>query len=283
MTLYSSRSRRWEPPSAQRAASCRMQRERKRRRGLASDAKVVLGSFWYSRRVTSASVGAMELKFSGLSPYVRKVMIVAHEVGVADRLKLTPVKAREEPEKITPVNPLGKDSGAGHRRRPGALRLAGHLRVPRRRVRRAQRCFLPRAAPLGDPDDAPRSRTACWTPASWSATNGCGPRSGSRPNGSSGNCARSSRGSTRSERERRRLWPRPRPGLRSASAARSATCRCASTRSKGLVRWPRLDAWYAHDLATAFVRAHEAGGVRWRSASSTSASACSASAGAANS
>jgi glutathione S-transferase len=50
----------------------------------------------------------MELKFSGLSPYVRKVMVVAHEVGVADRLQLTPVKAREEPEKITPVNPLGK-------------------------------------------------------------------------------------------------------------------------------------------------------------------------------
>jgi len=56
----------------------------------------------------SASVGAMELKFSGLSPYVRKVMVVAHEVGVADRLQLTPVKTREEPEKITPVNPLGK-------------------------------------------------------------------------------------------------------------------------------------------------------------------------------
>jgi glutathione S-transferase len=50
----------------------------------------------------------MELKFSGLSPYVRKVMVVAHEVGVADRLQLTPVKTREEPEKITPVNPLGK-------------------------------------------------------------------------------------------------------------------------------------------------------------------------------
>lgn len=50
----------------------------------------------------------MELKFSGLSPYVRKVMVVAHEAGVADRLQLTPVKTREEPEKITPVNPLGK-------------------------------------------------------------------------------------------------------------------------------------------------------------------------------
>jgi glutathione S-transferase len=50
----------------------------------------------------------MELKFSPLSPYVRKVMVVAHEVGVADRIQLTPVKTREEPEKITPVNPLGK-------------------------------------------------------------------------------------------------------------------------------------------------------------------------------
>ena len=35
-------------------------------------------------------------------------MVVAHEVGVAGRLQLTPVNAREEPEKIAPVNPLGK-------------------------------------------------------------------------------------------------------------------------------------------------------------------------------
>jgi glutathione S-transferase len=50
----------------------------------------------------------MELKFSPLSPYVRKVRVVAHEAGVADRLKLTAVKAREEPEAIVPFNPLGK-------------------------------------------------------------------------------------------------------------------------------------------------------------------------------
>ena len=50
----------------------------------------------------------MELKFSGLSPYVRKAMIVAHEVGVAERLTITKVNTREEPEKIAPVNPLGK-------------------------------------------------------------------------------------------------------------------------------------------------------------------------------
>ena len=63
------------------------------------------------RPTLEASAGwqdTMELKFGALSPYVRKVMVVAHEVGVADRLKLTPVKTREEPEKITPFNPLGK-------------------------------------------------------------------------------------------------------------------------------------------------------------------------------
>ncbi len=50
----------------------------------------------------------MELKFGALSPYVRKVMIVAHEAGVADRLTLTPINTREEPEKISPHNPRGK-------------------------------------------------------------------------------------------------------------------------------------------------------------------------------
>lgn len=50
----------------------------------------------------------MELKYSPLSPYVRKVRVVAHEAGVAETLQLTPVKTREEPEKIEPFNPLGK-------------------------------------------------------------------------------------------------------------------------------------------------------------------------------
>jgi glutathione S-transferase len=60
----------------------------------------------------------MELKFSPLSPYVRKVMIVAHELGITDRIRLTKLNTRAEPEKITPLNPLGKiptlitDSGA---------------------------------------------------------------------------------------------------------------------------------------------------------------------------
>jgi glutathione S-transferase len=50
----------------------------------------------------------MELKFSPLSPYVRKVTVTAHELGIADRIRLTKVNTREEPEKIAPFNPLGK-------------------------------------------------------------------------------------------------------------------------------------------------------------------------------
>jgi glutathione S-transferase len=50
----------------------------------------------------------VELKFSKLSPYVRKVNIVAHEHGLAERIHLTVLDTRAEPEKLTPVNPLGK-------------------------------------------------------------------------------------------------------------------------------------------------------------------------------
>ncbi|HVF63376.1 MAG TPA: glutathione S-transferase N-terminal domain-containing protein [Casimicrobiaceae bacterium] len=50
----------------------------------------------------------MELKFSALSPYVRKVTITAHELGIADRIRLAKVDTRNEPEKIAPLNPVGK-------------------------------------------------------------------------------------------------------------------------------------------------------------------------------
>jgi glutathione S-transferase len=50
----------------------------------------------------------MELKYSPLSPYARKVLVVAHEIGLGDRLRLTVVDTRQEPEKIAPLNPLGK-------------------------------------------------------------------------------------------------------------------------------------------------------------------------------
>lgn len=50
----------------------------------------------------------MELKYSPLSPYVRKVTITLHELGLADRVLLTKVDARGDPGAITPFNPLGK-------------------------------------------------------------------------------------------------------------------------------------------------------------------------------
>lgn len=50
----------------------------------------------------------MEIKYSPLSPFVRKVMVVAHEIGIADRIRTTPVNVRDEPQSIVPFNPLGK-------------------------------------------------------------------------------------------------------------------------------------------------------------------------------
>ena len=50
----------------------------------------------------------MELIYASLSPFGRKVLAVAHEIGIANRIKLTPVSSRNEPEKIAPFNPLGK-------------------------------------------------------------------------------------------------------------------------------------------------------------------------------
>jgi glutathione S-transferase len=50
----------------------------------------------------------VELKYGAVSPYVRKVMVVAHETGVAGRMRVTPVNTREEPDTILPFNPLAK-------------------------------------------------------------------------------------------------------------------------------------------------------------------------------
>jgi glutathione S-transferase len=50
----------------------------------------------------------LELTYSSLSPFVRKVLVVAHELGLNDRIRRTPINVREEPDKIAPLNPLGK-------------------------------------------------------------------------------------------------------------------------------------------------------------------------------
>ena len=50
----------------------------------------------------------MELRYGTLSPYVRKVRVVAEELGIADRIRLVLTNTREKPEEIVPLNPLGK-------------------------------------------------------------------------------------------------------------------------------------------------------------------------------
>jgi len=50
----------------------------------------------------------VELKYGAVSPYVRKVMVTAYETGAAERMRITPVRTREEPDTILPFNPLAK-------------------------------------------------------------------------------------------------------------------------------------------------------------------------------
>lgn len=48
----------------------------------------------------------MLLRHSHTSPYVRKVMVLAHETGLADRITLETVDGWSEPEALTRDNPL---------------------------------------------------------------------------------------------------------------------------------------------------------------------------------
>jgi len=52
----------------------------------------------------------MKLFFSSTSPYVRKVMICAHELGLSDQIELLPAKASPvlRDQSIVAKNPLGK-------------------------------------------------------------------------------------------------------------------------------------------------------------------------------
>ncbi|MGE0797557.1 MAG: glutathione S-transferase family protein [Lautropia sp.] len=50
----------------------------------------------------------MELIHNAMSPFGRKVRAVAHEIGIAERVRLTEVRSRQDPDKIQPFNPLGK-------------------------------------------------------------------------------------------------------------------------------------------------------------------------------
>ena len=52
----------------------------------------------------------MKIHFSPTSPFVRKCMITAHELGLADRIELLPSNAHpvQRDQSIIPSNPLGK-------------------------------------------------------------------------------------------------------------------------------------------------------------------------------
>ena len=82
----------------------------------------------------------MKLHYNVASPYVRKVMAVAIETGLRDRLelaerKMSPVKPERRAQ---PGQPARQDPLPGDRRRPGALQFPGGLRIPRRPARWAQ-------------------------------------------------------------------------------------------------------------------------------------------------
>lgn len=50
----------------------------------------------------------MKLSFTPSSPYTRKVLVVAHELGIADRIEPFTINPRTETEKLVPLNPLSK-------------------------------------------------------------------------------------------------------------------------------------------------------------------------------
>ncbi len=50
----------------------------------------------------------MKLRYSPTSPFVRKVLVLAHEVGVAERLEIVPTDAWSETTDLVAQNPLSK-------------------------------------------------------------------------------------------------------------------------------------------------------------------------------
>lgn len=50
----------------------------------------------------------MQLHWSPTSPYARKVLVVAHELGIANRIETIHVVTRDEPRALLALNPCGK-------------------------------------------------------------------------------------------------------------------------------------------------------------------------------
>ena len=79
----------------------------------------------------------MKLLWSSRSPFVRKVMVAAHEVGVArpHRDRARPGRGRQAQRRSDGRQPAQQDPDAVPRRRHGALQLARDLRVSRHAAR----------------------------------------------------------------------------------------------------------------------------------------------------
>ena len=75
----------------------------------------------------------MKLRYTPRSPFVRKVLVVAHEHGLVDRIELVPTSLSpiQGNDSLALENPLMKVPNLvtddGH-----IVRFAGHLRIPRR-------------------------------------------------------------------------------------------------------------------------------------------------------
>jgi glutathione S-transferase len=82
---------------------------------LSPRAKMLLGACRFAAdarvlafRVAVPTTDAMELRYSPLSPYARKVRVCAHELGIAGRIRLVATSTRDDQAVLTPLNPLGK-------------------------------------------------------------------------------------------------------------------------------------------------------------------------------
>ena len=79
----------------------------------------------------------MKLLWSSRSPFVRKVVVVAHELGIADRILLDRVNVtgKETNAEVMRLQPAEQDPHARARRRLDHDQLARHRGISRRNLR----------------------------------------------------------------------------------------------------------------------------------------------------